>query len=320
MLLDHLNATKKQIGFLSGLDHLIARGDLGGQLKAFLLSCRVDELSPRTLGDYEQKIGRFVYFAFSLKVTQPNKVTANHVRMFLLKCQETCIPYSVRDYYGCVKRFFNWMISEGVLKSNPMAPIRRPKVPEKLIQPFKPEHINELLYLCSGTNLLSLRNQAIILIYYDTGLRLSEISKIQLKDIDFDREIIKVMGKGAKERVVRVGKRTQKTMLRYLLMRKDNYPCLWVSEEGRPMHVYGIQSMIKRLGYAAKFNDVRCSSHTFRHSFGTQCLRNGATVKEVQDLLGHSTARMTMRYVATLNSEDAAISHRRFSPVDNLKL
>jgi integrase/recombinase XerC/integrase/recombinase XerD len=290
---------------------------LEGQLKVFLLSCRVDELSPNTLYDYNQKIGAFARYCNTVK---PRDITANHVRLFLVSLQARCTPHSVKDYYGCVNRFFNWMVDEGTLERNPMASMHPPRVPKKIIQPFKMEQIRDLLLLCDENRFLGARNKAIVLTLLDTGLRLTELANIQLADVDFDRETIKVMGKGAKERVVRIGKRTQKAILRYLLMRKDNQPCLWVTEERRPLRAMGIQIMIKRLGKRIGIKGVRCSAHTFRHTFATRALLNGAGEFEVQSLLGHEGLSMTRRYTASLKSEAAVEGHRRFSPVDNMKL
>ena len=177
-----------------------------------------------------------------------------------------------------------------------------------------------MLSLCDESRFLGIRNRAIILTFVDTGLRLSEMAGIQLKDIDFDRELIKVMGKGAKERVVGIGKGTQKSVLKYLLIRRDSYPCLWVTEEGKPMQARGIQIMIRRLGKRAGLQNVRCSPHTFRHTFGTWSLLNGASEREVQSLLGHSSQRMTQQYTATINSEQAVVAHKRFSPIDRMSL
>ena len=128
------------------------------------------------------------------------------------------------------------------------------------------------------------------------------------------------MGKGAKERVVPIQQRTQKAILRYLLMRNDTHRCLWVSEERQPLTLWGIQLMIRTLGKRAGLKNVRCSPHTFRHTSATLMLDSGAGEFEVQAILGHSTLAMTRRYVVSLNSEKAAEAHKRFSPVEHLKL
>lgn len=242
----------------------------------------------------------------------------NHIRLFLVGIQQHCKPVSVKAYYGSVNRFFNWLVEEGALELNPMGRMRPPRVPKHLVKPFGRQDIADLLVLCDNS-FLGLRNRAIILTFLDTGLRLSELAGIQFQDMDLEREIIRVMGKGAKERVVRIGKETQKAVLRYLLQRSDSLPCLWVTEERRPMKARGVQMMVRRLGQRAGLKNVRCSAHTFRHTFGTVALELGADIRDVQSLLGHSTLTMTLKYVATVGSEQAVKSHRQFSPVDNMK-
>jgi integrase/recombinase XerC len=320
MVLHHLTGDKNQIRGLSGLHHLTGRNSLVRHLQGFLLSCRVDGLSPRTLDDYEYKIGAFVVFCSGLGVDDPRRVTASEVRQFLLKLQDKGAPASVAGYYKSVKRFFNWLVEENILDRSPTARIRPPRVPQKVVVPFRPEHIKLLLLLCDDRTFVGARNKALVLAFLDTGLRLSEMAGIQLADIDFDRETVKVMGKGAKERVVRIGKTAQKALLRYLLMRRDDHPCLWVSEERRPLTHWGIAQVIDVLGKRAGIGDVRCSAHTFRHTFATRALLNGAGEFEVQSLLGHAKLDMTRRYAASLRSEEAVVGHRRFSPVDNMRL
>jgi integrase/recombinase XerC len=320
MVLHYLTGDKTQARGLPGRYYLTGRNSLVRHLQGFLLSCRVDGLSPMTLADYEYKIGAFVVFCSGIGVNDPRRVTASEVRQFLLKLQEKGAPASVSGYYKSVKRFFNWMVEEKVLKQSPMARIRPPRVPQKVVMPFTVEHVRRLLLLCDDGKFIGARNRAIILVFLDTGLRLSEMAGIQLPDVDFDRETVKVMGKGAKERVVRIGKTAQKALLRYLLMRQDDYPCLWVTEERGPLTHWGIAQVIEVLGKRAGIGDVRCSPHTFRHTFATRALLNGAGEFEVQSLLGHSKLDMTRRYAASLRSEEAVVGHRRFSPVDNMKL
>lgn len=299
----------------------LTEGGLFAQLQAFLLSCKVDGLSPKTLEDYEQKIGAFVRHCSEHKVKQPEDVTVNHIRLFQLTLQERkCKPITVHDYYGCIKRFFNWMVAEGVLSKNPMERTHPPRVPYELITPFSLEQVRELLLSFNENTFLGARNRAIILTFLDTGLRLKELAQLQIKDLDYEKGLIRVMGKGSKERVVGMGTQAQKAMLHYLLMRKDRQPCLWVTDEFSPMKAAGIQTMIRRLGKRLKIQGVRCSPHTFRHTFGTLAMLAGASEREVQLLLGHSTDRMTKKYTATVTSEDIIRRYRRFSPGDKIQL
>ncbi len=320
MVLDHVTAYKSQLESLSALDQLIAQKGLRGHLEAFLLSCRVDQLSPATLRYYRQKIGAAADFWSGLGARAPREVMPSYIRLFLLKLQETNNPTSVHDYYRAVKRFFNWLIAEGMLEHSPMASIRPPRMPRNVVRPFSLGQIQDLLLLCDQRRFGGVRNRAIILMFFDTGLRLKELASIRINDIDIDRETIRVMGKGARERIVRIGKQTQKALLRYLLMRNDGYACLWVSEERRPLTADAIQLMIRKLGKRAGFRDVRCSPHTFRHSFATQWLRNGGGEFGLQSALGHSTLTMTRHYAETVRSEDAIAQHRLVLPVDRLKL
>jgi len=302
------------------LDTLVGRKGLEGHLQAFLLTCRVDNFSKYTIRDYEHKIGQFVRFAASIGIHEVEQVTVDHVRLFLLKQKETCNAVTIYNHYRNLKRFFNWLVEEGRIRGTPMATMKPPRMPTTLTKPLSPEDLRRLVYLCDSSTFLGLRNKAIIFTFIDTAVRLDEMAKIQIDDIDFKRGIIKVMGKGAKERVVPIQQRSQKAILRYLLMRNDTYRCLWVSEERQPLTKWGVQLMIRTLGKRAGIKNVRCSPHTFRHTAATLMLENGAGEFEVQAILGHSTLAMTRRYVASLNSEKAAEAHKRFSPVEHLKL
>jgi len=326
MELEHLNIKKHydwantKSGHLNYLDIIKSDTTLYGQLKLFLLSCKVNELSPRTIEDYQQKIGAFISFCNSQGAKEPGDVTPNHIRVFLLVLRERIKASSVHDYYGCVCRFFNWLVEEGILEHSPFERMRPPRIPKEIIQPFSQEDIRRMLVVLSEDGFRGLRNRAIILTFLDTGVRLSELVAMQINDIDFDNGIIKVLGKGRKERFVRIGKETQKVVLRYLLARKDKLACLWIGENGQAIKARGIQSLIKRLGKRAGITDARCSPHTFRHTFAVSCLRNGMGEFNLQSLLGHTTLQMTRRYVQTFGVSDALSAHEKASPVDNLRL
>ena len=320
MIVDHLTTNVSQPQPVRDTYRLTADSDIGKQFEFFLWSCRANNLSPRTIGDYRFKAGRFVHFCNSVGCYALKDVNTNLIRSFLLDLQLSNGPKSVSGYYKAIKRFFNWMIDEDILELSPMGKIKPPKVPEVLIKPFSDHHVKDILLLCSNHTRAGIRNRAIILILLDTGLRLSELSKIQMTDLDLDSETITVMGKGNRQRVVRIGRQTQKALVRYLLMRTDKHPCLWVTEEGKPLTLGGISVMFRNLKQRAGFTDVRLSAHTFRHTSGTMALLNGASERDVQLLLGHRTQRMTQHYTATITSQQIVSKHKVFSPVDRLGL
>ncbi len=152
----------------------------------------------------------------------------------------------------------------------------------------------------------------------DTGVRLEEMSRIKLDDVNFDNETIRIMGKGSKGRVVRIGKTTQKALLKYLLARGNNCASLWVSQQGNPMCREGIKIIVRRYCKVAVVSGARPSAHTFRHTCAINFLRNGGDIFSLQIMLGHSSLEMTRRYVSTLNAEDMIRQHIKASPVDNL--
>lgn len=322
----HLTTTPSQAWVEPSVHHLTTKNNLAVRLKSFLLNNKVEGLSPATNCDYKYKIGAFVRFCHEQGVHIPEEVSPDMVRLFILDIRTRNAPSSVLGYFKCANRFFNWMVEQGILGESPMAKMKPPKTPKKVIQPFEEDHIKRLLAMCDDGTFIGERNKAIILTFLDTGLRLSELTNIKLNDIDFDTETIKVMGKGARERVVGITKKTQKAILTYLLQRDDKYPCLWLSEERRPLTGNGIYQVISELGKRAELVDVRCSPHTFRHTFATQSLINGAEGYFVQVLLGHSTFRITEQYIKSIKSEQAIDAYKGdgrrkgFSPVDNMKL
>jgi site-specific recombinase XerD len=222
-----------------------------------------------------------------------------------------------------LKVFFNWCVRESYLTENPLAKIKMPNPKLNVIQPYNKQEIENLLAVCetdfrNNAKFIGSRNKAIILILFDSGLRVSELANIKLEDIDTERGWIKVKGKGAKERVVRVGATAQKALWRYMIFRKQtSYDSLWLTEEGKPLASKGIQIMVKRLKLRAGVTS-KGNCHKFRHSFALAFLRKDKNPFNLQYLLGHSDLRMTRHYVSTLGAEDALKAHESASPADML--
>ena len=312
-------------------------------VKGFVLTQRTDCKSPRTTEYYESNLRRFLWYTEQQQ--WPDGVcmiTEWHIREFLAYTggegnrwglsgngSESSRPKAtyctVHHYYCVLKAFFNWCVREGFVSENPLAKIKLKAPRLKAVQPYSNQDILRLIEVCdhdckNNARLLGSRNKAIILMFLDTGLRASELANIKLDEIDSERGWIKVKGKGAKERVVRIGATAQKALWRYLVYReKSKCENLWITEEGKPLEVGGIQTMVMRLreraGLTAKGN-----CHRFRHTFALHFLRKDRNPFNLQYLLGHSDLRMVRHYVSTLGMEDALRAHESASPADTLGL
>jgi site-specific recombinase XerD len=312
-------------------------------VKGFVLTKQTEGKSPRTVEFYRDNLRRFLWYAD--KQGWPDDIrllTEWHIREFLgYVASETCrwglqgngsetsqkkaSHSTVHHYFVVLSCFFNWVTQEGFLEENPIARIKVGKPKPKVIIPYTSEEIRRMLVVCDydythNAKFLGSRNRAMVLVFLDSGIRLSELIGMKLGDLDNEKGHIKVLGKGTKERVVRIGKTTQKALWRYLMYRPQNgRQELWLTEEGKPLGSSGLQSLIKRLKQRAGING-NGSIHRFRHSFALNFLRADRNVFNLQYLLGHSDLDMVKRYTATLGMEDALKAHEKASPADLMGL
>jgi integrase/recombinase XerD len=218
---------------------------------------------------------------------------------------------SVAGYVRCLHVFGNWLAAEELAEAVVIRRLAKPRVPKKLIEPLNDDELRHLL-ANAGT-----RDQAILLLLLDTGLRVSEAAGIRFRDLRQDGSI-KVMGKGAKERLVPVGLSSRRAIGRYLAARGRGEPDepVFLAELGTGLTYHGIQQILKRLKARAGL-ERRCSPHTFRHTFARNYLVNGGDVFSLQQILGHTTLDMVRRYVS-LADTDVAGRHDLASPADHL--
>jgi len=307
-------------------------------VNGFVLTKQTEGKSPRTIEFYSENLNRFLWY--SSMQDWPDDIrmfTQWHIREFLSylaneKCrwglkgngsetsQQKASHTTVHHYFVVLANFFGWVVREGFLKESPTAGIKVAKPKNKVIKPYAHGEIIRMLAVCDhdyehNTKFLGSRNKAIVLVLLDAGVRLSELIGMTLEDINTSNGNIRVIGKGSKERVVRIGKVAQKSLWRYLMHRPDNGRELWLSEEGRPLNHSGVQCLIRRLKERARV-DGSGSVHRFRHTFALNFLRADKNVFNLQYLLGHSELEMVRRYTATLGMEDALKAHESASPAD----
>lgn len=230
-------------------------------------------------------------------------------------------PISIKDYYICLQLFFDWMVKEEILDASPLGGIERPVVREEIKQPLAQEQ-TEALLRAAKLSQSPQRNEAIILMLLDSGVRASELISLKVGEVDVRSGTFEVTGKGNKKRACYLGKRTTKALMAYLRKAKlKAQDPLFPSVRGgayssEPITRSGLLQLIKRL---AKQAGVSANVHKLRRTFATTLLEAGADICSVRDMLGHTNIQMTLKYLAVSQSHIES-QHRQFSPADRLKM
>jgi integrase/recombinase XerD len=306
---------------------------LKDMIEGFILSCRTEGLSPKTIESYEFCNTRFRRFleddGSQVDIVEVQRL---HVRMFIRHLQtEAKVPRSgkplsqgtVQHYVRALKSFFSWAYREEYIPENPMKLIPVPKATVKVLNTFDQEQIKQMLQACDQSCKDAYRNKAMILLLLDTGLRISELIGINVEDINLgDGYILIKNGKGNKERVVPIGSMVQKMLWRYIHQYRrqpltERITALFIANHGLSLTGNGILLMLRRLAAFAGITGVRCSPHTLRHTFAKNYLINGGDIFSLQKILGHSSLA-SVRIYLNLFAVDIKKQHRRFSPVDTL--
>ena len=229
---------------------------------------------------------------------------------------------SAQNYVRGLRAFFSWLHREGYTEENILAQLRPPRAPQKLVDVLTDDEVGRIL-VCLDTDTTSgCRDIAIVITFLDSGLRLSELTGLRFADAHIDHGYLKVMGKGAKERIVPIGSVAQKALQRYVfhfrsepLYEDEDY--FFLTLEGKPMSANAVKLIFARL--AQKSGVKRLHAHLCRHTFATNYLINGGDVFSLQQILGHSSLEMVRRYVS-LASAQVRVLHRKFSPMDRMNL
>lgn len=301
-------------------------------------------LSPRTVEAYEGHLIRLLERAGDIPLKD---FTPSHVEDFIYwlrtgydpqRFYDNSKPLSdktIYNYWVTLKSFFTWAVSHDFIEDDPMENVPKPKFNEKPVDPFTKEEVEGMLDACKYTRRANTthrrsyrmqrpsyrRDEAIILMLLDSGLRASEMCNLTIGDVDMNTgEVAVEKGKGDKDRTVLIGKGTRKTLWRYLVERDDRddeTAPLFLSEKNTPLNRDSLRLIVKRLGKRAGVKNVH--PHRFRHTFAINYLRGGGDIFTLQVLLGHSSLEMVRRYLR-IAKIDLKEGHMRSSPVDRWKL
>ena len=232
--------------------------------------------------------------------------------------------HTVNCYVRSLRIFFSWLVSEEIIEINPFDRVKIPRPPRKVMPTFSVLQIQQLLDAMDTSTAEGYRNYVIILTLLDTGLRVSELCGLLRSNLRLEDGILKVMGKGNKERLIPIGKEVQRLLWRYINHHRpqSNMPnCnfLFLTQDGKPLTKDRLEKIMTWYGRKAGLEGIRCSPHTLRHTAAVSFLRNGGDVFSLQRLLGHSSLEMTRKY-CELADADVKRAHMTASPVDNLDI
>lgn len=295
---------------------------LGSASEAFRLRCQAQNLSAGTLGWYKQLLKMFGAFLEEHGISTVREVTPTHLRQYLEAMRgRGNSTVTVERAYGGLRCFFGFLSRERMIPQNPIQLVEKPRVERKLIKPLSMEQVRLLLAQCRQKRYDEHRLWTIMVLIFDTGLRISEVIGLRKDAIDFNTGILRVMGKGGKERDVPFGINSKRALWGYMARRGDipGQDLFFVSRFGGRCCRHLLRKEFHRLGTQAGIQGVRVSPHTMRHTFATQYILNGGDAFSLQQMLGHSTLDMVKIYVGLAN-RDVAKLHRQFSPMDRMGL
>ena len=202
---------------------------------------------------------------------------------------------SVSRKLSCLRSFFRFLNREGLLKSDPAKAVSNPKLEKHLPKFLTEEEITRLIESPDMAKLSGLRDRAILETFYSTGMRISELVGLNLEDIDFFSGVVKVRGKGKKERLAPIGEKALAVLRDYTRKRKDNPQAVFLNKNTKRLTDRGVRLILdKYIRLAALREDI--SPHSLRHSFATHLLNRGADLRSVQELLGHANLSTTQIY------------------------
>ena len=261
-------------------------------------------LSSHTIQNYIRDVKKLISFIDKKKITcTPIEINEDLIQQFIYEIAKEISPRSQARIISGLRSYFDYLIFENYRESNPTDLIETPKIGVKLPDTLSEQEINSLISAIDLSKAEGERNRAMLETMYSCGLRVSELIDLKISDLFFDEGFIKIVGKGNKERFVPIHSSAQNYIMLYmneirshLSIKKGFQDTLFLNRRGKSLSRQMIFMILKALAIKINLNK-KISPHTFRHSFATHLLKNGADLRAIQQMLGHESITTTEVYV-----------------------
>jgi len=261
-------------------------------------------LAKNSIDSYSSDIKKLILYLEENKITvSPISITKENIQQFIYAASKKINARSQARLLSGLRNFFNYLIFEDYIEENPTSLIETPKIGRKLPDVLSEKEIDILINAIDLSLPQGERNRTILETLYSCGLRVSELTNLQLSDLFFEEDFIRVIGKGNKQRFVPINKLTQKyinfyvrTIRIHIKIQKNFEDTVFLNRRGKNLSRVMIYTIIKNLAIKTAIKK-KISPHTFRHSFATHLLKRGADLRAIQQMLGHESITTTEIYM-----------------------
>ncbi|MGQ0648824.1 MAG: site-specific tyrosine recombinase XerD [Gemmatimonadaceae bacterium] len=275
--------------------------------------------SPRTREAYRRDILRLASYAVSKGVGSPADLRHQVLRSYVWHLKDLGLSaQSIRRNVSAARTYFRFLLGDGLITVDPSDRLEMPRPARDLPDVLTAEEVDQLIAAVHQTHPMYYRDKAMLELAYGAGLRVSEWIAIEVKDVLFEGGVVRVFGKGAKERMVPIGRDAFQAVSIYLrelrprLERGEGKGALFLNTRGRPLSRMGAWGVLRQWVNRAGI-EKRVSPHTLRHSFATHLLEGGADLRAVQEMLGHADISTTQIYTH-VNREYLRSVHKQYHP------
>lgn len=257
-------------------------------------------MSPHTVSSYQRDLKQLTIICEQLELPSWPLLKSSHIRLFISQLhREGLASRSIQRHLSAVRSFYRYLIREGLADNNPAQAVQAPKGEKRLPSTLDVDQMSGLLDGTSQDTMIACRDRAMMELFYSSGLRLAELASLDLRDVDFGDQLVHVLGKGSKQRIVPIGMQAIKALQNWLTARDElgyfEQAALFLTKQGKRLGVRAIQ---KRLSYWGKKQGIsdKVHPHRLRHAFASHMLEASGDLRAVQELLGHADISTTQIY------------------------